>query len=104
MLGDYSQGLHWGQHRAAGGEEVAGGSTLHRFDSDEVDFDAHYLVVVTAAGALAKLSGLIRVQGVAGVLNVEEDVFFPFQRREGFLLAFRRRLQRLCCFRLLQLA
>ena len=77
MLGDDSLGLHAGKHSAAGGWEVAGGSALHRLDPDGagVDFNAHYLVVVAAAGALAKLAGLIGEQGVTGVVNVEEDIF-----------------------------
>ena len=77
MLGDDSLGLHLGQDSAAGGEEVAGGSVSHRFDPDRVgvNVNAHYLVVVAAAGALTKLAGLIRVQGIAGVVNVEEDFF-----------------------------
>ena len=90
MLGNNSLGLHLGQHSAAGGEEVAGGSASHRFDSDGVgvDFDAHFLVVVAAAGALAKLSGLIRIQGVAGVVDVEEDVFFLFNEGRSFFWRF----------------
>ena len=78
MLGDDSLGLHAGQHSTAGDEEVAGGSALHRFDPDGVgvDVDAHYLVVVAAARASAKLALLIRVRGVAGIVNVEEYVFF----------------------------
>ena len=88
MLRYNTLGFHAGRDSATGGDEVVGGAAAHGLNPNGVgvDVDADELVVVTEARALAELAGEIGVESFAGIVEIEEDVFFLLGvRGSGFI-------------------